>query len=198
MTPTALLALLKVGSAPNNWNYISHFMMVGFAILAIELTSPQHRTSVLMQRIVRGCIACLAIILGAVGVADVGWRGEQTGWGSPECIDWYATHEGYSRATQEAYSYAKKFPGVGYFPWEPLSAFMAEGKLYHFAQTVLERDVAGYGPSARNMAAHVPQDMQFIAIHPCHEGYVMRYFPDFTVQDRILKLPGWDIYRRAR
>ena len=46
-------------------------------------------------------------------------------------------------ANEEAYRFSRQWPGQVYFPWHPLSVYLAEGKLYHFELGICDRIAAG-------------------------------------------------------
>jgi hypothetical protein len=100
-------------------------------------------------------------------------------------------------ATQVAYNYDRQHPGRAYFPFNPLAALLAEGKLTHFDPALLDREIAGFPINAEQFGAGLPVGCELVAFPP-------RHAPSATILRELLKdkqmveepgLEGWRVYR---
>ncbi|MBD1905398.1 hypothetical protein NDI37_14525 [Funiculus sociatus GB2-A5] len=98
-----------------------------------------------------------------------------------------------------AYNYSKKHPGEGYFPWNPLSTLMAEGKLYHFAFGLLDRERAGFKVNEEHFRRYIPAQIKLIAFpKTAQDKDTLKYVPEFSQQIIVDELHGWNVYTRER
>ncbi|MBD2004211.1 MULTISPECIES: hypothetical protein [Cyanophyceae] len=98
-----------------------------------------------------------------------------------------------------AYNFSKKHPGEGYFPWNPLSTLMAEGKLYHFAFGLLDRERAGFKVNEEHFRRYIPDQIKLIAFpKSAQDKDTLKYLPEFSQQIIVDELPGWNVYTRER
>jgi hypothetical protein len=104
-----------------------------------------------------------------------------------------------SNPEQEAYQFALTHPGEAYFPWNPISTLMADGKLYHFEFGVIDREMAGYKPTSAEIRKNTPPTIRYV-IYPKNpqSQEMLRYFPDFSRRVEIPELPDWLVYVRER
>ena len=119
-----------------------------------------------------------------------------------------------------AYRRSKAHPGVVYFPWQPLSTLLGEGRLYHFEWGAYDHYVAKNRnrvpvPSRQQIIAHIPDSskLQFIAYGPLHQeefsvlGYPLEgrprgteqvnsyiWFPDARRRVAVTELPDFVVY----
>ncbi|MCJ7646801.1 hypothetical protein MUO65_07900, partial [bacterium] len=98
-----------------------------------------------------------------------------------------------------AYEYAKNHPREVYFPNNPLSSLLAEGKLYHHAYGLFDREQSGFPVSREHFLAHIPPNIRLVAFQSYGGSmgkYVLNYLPEFSKQVTIDELPGWIVYMR--
>jgi hypothetical protein len=103
---------------------------------------------------------------------------------------------------QQTYQLAKEHPGMIYFPGNPLSSLLAEGKLYHFLMGLHERAMDGYPPSREYFWEYMPTNMQLIVLpDPAWmKDYVEEFRPYLQQFSPPTRDPasGWFIYRRVQ
>jgi hypothetical protein len=113
----------------------------------------------------------------------------------PRFPGWYLYQNNF---LEQAYRYAKLYPGEAYFPWQPLSVLLAEGRLYHLGEQLYYEDVCGV-PLRRpeEYLAHLPQEAKIIAIRPfgAPAKVIPMLFSDVEPDVEVKGLPGWQIYR---
>jgi len=104
-----------------------------------------------------------------------------------------------SNEQKVAYEYAKNHPGEAYFPTHPLSSLLAEGKLYHHAYGLFNREISGFRVSREHFLAHIPTNIRLVAFRSYGGSmgkYVLNYLPEFSKRVTIDELPGWIVYMR--
>ena len=91
--------------------------------------------------------------------------------------------------TQIAFDYERQHPGRAYFPFNPLAVLLADGRLTHFGQALLDREIAGFATSPQQFAAGVPPGFTVVAYPPGQ-------FPDSaTIRALIADQPAAPISR---
>ncbi|MCP4664358.1 MAG: hypothetical protein GY856_53925 [bacterium] len=99
---------------------------------------------------------------------------------------------------QEAYEFARKHPEEAFFPWNPLSTLLADGKLYHFDYTMNFRKVAGFSPSDAHVREHVPRRIRYVIYHRSYyQKSALQFLPEFTHEQSLDELPDWIVTTRA-
>ena len=99
-----------------------------------------------------------------------------------------------------AYQYSKRHPGMAYFPWNPLSTLMGEGKFYHFAYGMFDRDLANYPISRDHFRRNFPANARYVCFHSVYHQHVnalkaraMMYLPEFKRQCRDRRTSRMDL-----
>ncbi len=78
-----------------------------------------------------------------------------------------------------------------------MAGLLAEKRLYHFNGGVFDRTLAGFRPSDRHFRAHLPPQMQYVALTPdMTEGdpFMMAFLPEFSRSIELQELPGWIVF----
>lgn len=98
------------------------------------------------------------------------------------------------------FQFERTHPGEVYFPWDPLAALMASGKLYHFDYGVEDRILAGFPPSDEQLHAWIPANAQWIALppEPCASFVMQSRLPEFAggSGSSMDDLPGYILVKR--
>jgi hypothetical protein len=99
-----------------------------------------------------------------------------------------------SSADAEAFEYCERHPGKVYFPWQPLAAYLAERRVYHFELGIEDRIAAGVRIDQRNFDVYVPAAMQFVAYKgtPAPSAFQLLKIQGNAVPNR--ELPGWLVF----
>jgi hypothetical protein len=108
-----------------------------------------------------------------------------------------------SRNMQEiAYRFSKRHPGQAYFPWNPLSNLMGEGKLYDFDCALADRESSGYPVTRLHVRQNLPETLRYVCYPPYIKAFgpqfeqSLKYLPEFTRRVEIPELAGWVCYER--
>lgn len=102
-----------------------------------------------------------------------------------------------SNATQTAYDYQLQHPGRAYFPANPLAGLLATGKLTHFDDALLDRELAGFPIAPDQLAAGLPASFQVVAYPPGqkpHARVLRGWLADKPLLDDP-ELPQWRVYQ---
>ncbi len=105
-----------------------------------------------------------------------------------------------TNSTQIAYDYARQHPGRAYFPINPLAALLAEGKLTHLDDALLDRELAGFPISEEQFAAGLPSHYELVAYLPGmspHAAILRSLLEDKPLVEEP-GLDGWRVYRIVR
>ncbi len=100
-------------------------------------------------------------------------------------------------ATQVAFNYERRHPGRAYFPFNPLAALLADGKLTHFDHALFNREVAGFPISPEQFAAGFPLGCTLVAYPPGQQPHAaaIREVIEDQPAAREPGLKGWNVYR---
>lgn len=87
-------------------------------------------------------------------------------------------------------------PGEIYFPSNPLSTLVTEGKAYHFDYGVFDRCLAGHSPSPGYLRAHLPPNLRVIAWFHFPPRVMGDLLPEFSARKAVVDpaMPQWTIY----
>ena len=114
---------------------------------------------------------------------------------APRALEYPGWSAAWDNHNEAAYRYDVRHPGQIYFPWNPLTSLLAEGKLYHFDYGVFDRNLGGAHVSAEHIAQHLPSPRPPIASFIAHHDYILRtYFPDYVSRAASPELFGWKLY----
>ena len=177
MLPTAAAGRVKVGGAVNHESYVVFFLAAAFVCWLVETGKPGEplhhlRTAVPLT---------LLLLLNGPQVLDY--------------PGWAAT---WRNQNEISYDYDRKHPGAVYFPWNPLSSLLAEGKLYHFDYGVFDRNLGGARVSPDHLQKHLPSPHPVVASYIAHHDYILNtYFPGHIPLPANTELPGWRLYGTA-
>jgi len=95
-----------------------------------------------------------------------------------------------------AYSFAKAHPGEVYFPYDPLTTLLTDGKLYHFDYGLYDRRLAGEEISDEHFREHIPARLKYV-LYPRwtspqdspRESF--RYLVGFRQTDQFSEMSAW-------
>jgi len=91
-----------------------------------------------------------------------------------------------------AFEFARKNPGQAYFPNNPLSTMLAEGKAYHCLLGLNDWKRAGFVPGAEHFSKFIPAQMKYI-VFPQQSRWeaetVFDRFPEYTTAVIFESLP---------
>jgi len=99
----------------------------------------------------------------------------------------------------QAYRYSLNHPGAIYFPWQPLSVLLAEGRLYHLGEQIHYENILNKRTRTNEQYfSHLPLDISAIAVRPygAPASVIPILFPQFCIGAPESELPRWVIYRK--
>ena len=175
MLPISIRSRLKLGCFDNNYTCLFYLH------LALTMLLVQYAREDRFRRLFVGWL-CAGLLFASValGAFKLLPRAE----GLPERIAAVRFNP-----QQQAYDFCRVHPGLVYFPWNPLSTYLAEGKLYHFQYGVWDRHLAGYPLSPEHYAAHLPANARYQA-YALAEGRLSRA-PNRPEDPELNALNGW-------
>ena len=178
--PTSVLGFVKVGGATNALLYSTYCMAVGLALLAFEaLTS---RNPIASAR-ARAAVYAVVILLSFPMVTRI-----VRSAANPSRL--------LHGPNEEAYNFSRQWPGQVFFPWHPLSVYLAEGKIYNFEWGVCDRVEAGISIDRDNFSAHLPSAIKYVAFRQKTPQCTLALLPEFNKLIQDPRLPGWSVYAR--
>jgi hypothetical protein len=176
MIPTSLAGRMKLGGGESTYGPAMFFLVIGMSILAGRAAA-QHWFGGAAPRAL-AAILFLLISANALFFTTLRWRVDEL----PKL------------AQQTAYEYAKKNPGAAYFPWFPLSTFLAEHRILHSSYAVFDREIAGFKPTRVHVRSAIPETIRYIAFKDMLDTYILQYFEEFNRPVLVPELPGWIVY----
>jgi len=89
---------------------------------------------------------------------------------------------------------------VAYFPCNPMTSLLTEGKLYDLDPALYDREIAGYTLTPQQLQSGLPHSLILVALPPGERIQSQALQGLFANFGRITdpELPGWTIYRRAQ
>ncbi len=180
MAPVSLLGRVKVGGAVNSYHSIFFLLVAAVLVLVrLELLGPTAASRQRAKQVlyVLTAVAVLAIVpqLQSQSLTDV-----------------------FDNPQEQAYRYALAHPGTAYFPWQPLSTFLAEGRLDHFDYAIYDRELAGFPASEELFRSFLPPRLEVVVFYEnALEAHVMKYLPEFDHQTSLAGMPGWVAFTRG-
>jgi len=187
MVPTSVLGRVKAGGDVNTLSPALYFLVAAVTLALTRFSSDSLSSSARP----RGSSVKVLLILLITGLTYANMV-KFTGIGP-------ILYGLSSNEQKVAYEYAKTHPGEAYFPTHPLSSLLAEGKLYHHAYGLFDRELSGFQVTSERFRAHVPAEIRLVAFLPAKGSvgaYVLKYLPEFSKQVTIDELPGWIVYMR--
>lgn len=180
MVPTSIVGRVKWGGWLSAYHCL-YYLICAASLILVEWSRPSvsERRHVICSW---GLVAASLFVLAAAS-ADL------------KTINWIEHPE--MNPQQQAYEFALKHPGEVYFPWNPLSTLMAEGKLYNMEHGVVDKELAGYKPSDKLFRAHLPERLKYVAYpRSALSESMLEYLPEFSRKVHVEGLPGWNVYTR--
>ena len=188
--PVSILARVKPAGDINSYSFVLYYFNAAVGMFAAELIRFQPQSAK------RSILSAYQIT--ALGLLIILFLIEApTPFGIPRTIQELADTD-----LQVAYQYLVKHPGSAYFPWFPLSHIIAEGRAYHSAFGVADRELSGNRLSPQHFHSGIPAGTRFVAyrsegidnIHGCD---LRSYLPEFPTVSTTVDLPGWTILTRG-
>jgi hypothetical protein len=183
--PTAFLGRLKVGGSVNSFSPVSYFLL--FALLVGLCNAAANlRTS-------EGQLARSALVVAAVAFVLLT---------VPQLAYFFRDYHGFDASKEERVTtFLRRHPGEAYFPWHPLPHLLVEGKLYHFAYGLFDRELGGHGISDAHFQRFVPEHCRYVCFPAGRRNHrppacLESFLKQFPRRVELAELPGFECYER--
>jgi hypothetical protein len=180
MTPLALLARTKYGGDVNSYSSAVYFFVLAALLWLGQLLTSSPENNVLRATATLLLAVSLAVTSVKNGIVSLGELRDRA--------------KEQSNPSQVAYEFLREKPGFVYFPWNPSATMMAEGRLYHFAYPLHERDRLAISLTAEQFAEHFPTGATAVAFPPKAPEDIRRYLPQFSRLIFNARFPYWRIF----
>lgn len=175
--PTTVLGFVKIGGANNTLMYATYFLFASVLLLAVQSWANREATGVRIAVIVSVCLLSVPLLIDAA--KDCASPGR-------------LLHS----SSVDAYEFSVQHPGFVYFPFHPLSVYMAEHRLYHFEFGVSDRAMAGIPIRPDHFQAYIPPHLQYVAFRERRPDAVLALMPEYNRPVSLPELPGWTVLAR--
>jgi hypothetical protein len=193
LVPTGLLGIAKIGGDVNGLHSV-YFWLCGVIVFAVETArgtlGREARPLRLRRRSWIGLGAALVVLL------PLAWGSLRMVRGALDLPD--RLRQLPMNPQEVAYQFAKAHPRQTFFPWNPLSTLMADGKLYHHDYAALDWDYARQPPSRARLEPDMPSALRWVVIQPPErDKFFNRAFPEFSRPVKLPGLPRWPAFATA-
>ena len=185
MVPVAMMSRIKIGGNINNYAFIISFVGVACFVMLMDWFARNRERGLesandaLKLLVILSPLSPLWIINSAYVFQFNDWKPLAE---NPQDV---------------AYRYAKAHPGDAYFPWNPLSGLMLDGKATHFEYGMVDRTLANFPPSPEHVRMFIPEHTRVVAFSPMRQAeWTITVLPEFKRRVEIKELPGWICYER--
>jgi hypothetical protein len=186
MVPTFVAGELKVGGDVNHLSLVSYFVLLAAgAGLAAHLGAGEGARAGALRSATR-IFSTIFVLVGMYRMPLL-------------LLDMIGPQAVVANSSQAAYNYEKAHAGVAYFPFNPLAALLASGKLYHSDIGLMDRQLSGFGIDQEQFRKYVPRDFQMVAIPPgapATTKILAQELQGFTRAPGTGDLAGWIVYQR--
>ena len=192
LLPMALLGRMKVAGTANNFWLTDYFLSIAIALLFLRFCAGCGAEGRVRRRI-ETALLLLIVVMGLRTIVDLAVRARRIG-------------QRKAVPSQQAYSHAKANPGTTYFPLHPLGPLLAEGRLYHTAWGVIQRENSGFPVTEQHFREGLPPNLERIAgtvgsLQAGSSGYsindLLKRLPEFACRRSAPELPGWVVLERG-
>jgi len=179
--PVSMKAIVTVGADVNHLGFILYFLFVAAALAIQQYSTDANRVARMSSRIFLTTGILVSVAPGMIFTVPASLRNLK------------------ANASQSAYTYSLRHPGVAYFPYNPMTSLLMAGKLYDLDFALYDREIAGYPLTPQQLQSGLPHSLLLVALPPGQEiqsNALQRLFADF-VRISDPELPEWNIYRRS-
>jgi hypothetical protein len=187
LLPTSLAGFAKFGGFVNNFAASGYFLLAAFgSAMVLLLTWAPQGNLARWAWVWRTSTVLLTVLICAdvsqKRLADIKARPPRT---SPHQTAFYAL---------------QAQPGRMYFPWLPLSHFLADGSLTHQSFGIWDREKAGQEVTDRWLWQYIPADAEVIAFDTppvvAQDRALQRLSETFSLPAEVPALRGWTAFAR--
>ncbi|MCM8776407.1 MAG: hypothetical protein NC930_08710 [Candidatus Omnitrophica bacterium] len=182
MLPVSVIASLKVGGSNNTHSYTNYFILL--ATTTAFLIPDLRPIRILHGKYIRPhhVVIFMTVVMLAVNMSFLFYRVKNT--------------SRLKNFALEAYEFVKAHPGEAYFPRLTLIHLLAENKLYHSIDGLMDRDWAGMRVTGKHLRDYIPPRAQAIIFYGEAHRWLLD-LPEFEQKsERSAVIPGAVVYRR--
>jgi hypothetical protein len=182
MIPVSMKAIVTVGADVNHLGFVLYFLFVAASLAIQQYSTDANRVARLSSRIFLTIGILVSVAPGMILTVPASLRNLR------------------ANASQTAHTYNLRHPGVAYFPCNPMTSLLTEGKLYDLDPALYDREIAGYTLTPQQLQSGLPHSLILVALPPGERIQSQALQGLFANFGRITdpELPGWTIYRRAQ
>jgi hypothetical protein len=181
LIPVSMRAIVTVGTDVNHLGFVLYFLFVAAGIAIQQYFSDPHSAVRL------GCRLFLAvgILVSLAPGMTISLLASLRNLGA--------------NPSQTAHTYNLHHLGVAYFPCNPMTSLLVDGKLYHLDVALYDREIAGYPLTLEQLQSGLPRSFILVALPPGEQvqSQALRGLVAGFVRITDPELPGWTVYRRA-
>jgi hypothetical protein len=179
-----LLGRIKVGGSANNFSVTTYFLLAAVLVLLHDRARALSRSGALARRALTACTAGFVLLA------------------LPQPAFFLRAHAGFEQTREEQVArFVRQHPGEAYFPWNPLAHLLSEGRLYHFAYGLFDRDLGGFPVDGDHLSRYVPEGCRVVCFPGGRRGHrpapsLEAWLRRFPRRVEIPELPGFECYER--
>jgi hypothetical protein len=181
LIPVSMKAIVTVGTDVNHLGFVLYFLFVAAGVAIQQYFTDENPAARLGSRLflITGILVSLAPGMTITVLASL--RNLR------------------SNASQTAHTYNLRHPGLAYFPCNPMTSLLTDGKLYHLDIALYDREVAGYPVTQEQLRSGLPRNLVLVALPPREQiqSQALQGLVAGFVRITDPELPGWTVDRRV-
>lgn len=177
--PVGVMGAKSIGGDVNHYGISLYFFLMATAALIAVIPTIKYR-------LVSTVFLAAALLLSSVKSLEH----------IPRFPRWYLFENNF---LEQARIFSRMHPGEIYFPWQPVSVLLGEGRLYHLGEQLHYEKLVGLPPRpTEEVVAHIPENLRGVAIRPhgAKANVLDIAFPEYTLSKSEALLPNWTILMR--
>lgn len=183
MTPVAILSNIKVGGSNNTLSYATYFFLIASTLGFISNKGQSTFTKSFLSKL----SACRVLVaLSALSLLIY----------VPSVYGRILTSDKDPNFALKAYRYLKDNPGKAYFPRLTLIHLLAEKKLYHTIDGLMDRHWADMPVEGDHLRSYIPSDAELIGFYGENHMWLLPLEDFPTGAKGVEPLPDFFIYKK--
>lgn len=180
VTPVCVKAIVTVGSDVNHLGFVLYFLFVAAGLAIQQYFNDPNPATRLSSRIFLASGILVSLAPGMILALPASLRNLR------------------ANPSQTAYDFDTRHPGIAYFPCDPMTSLLRDGKLYHLDIALYDREVAGHPLTPEQIRSGLPPGFMLVALPPgelLQSQALQGVFAGFVpITDP--ELPAWNVFRR--
>jgi hypothetical protein len=181
LIPVSMKAIMTVGADVNHLGFVLYFLFVAAGLAIQQYFTDANPAARLSSRLFLTTGILVSLAPGMILTVPASLRNLK------------------ANASQTAHTYNLRHPGVTYFPHNPMTSLLADGKLYDLDMALYDREIAGYPLTPQQLQSGLPHTLILVALPPGEEiqSTALQGLLAGFVRITDPELPGWTVYRRS-